>query len=399
MLAPAGAAADLPTAGRERREDDGAPRRRTLPGARDGRLFFAQVREDPLLEIEALAPGSDDTVIVIGSGGCTALSLVAAGAGRVVAVDINRTQNHLLELKAVAGAALSPGLAVAFLGGAPVEGTARLATYARFRRHLSPAARAYWDARPRALRRGVIGAGVSEQFVGLVCRGVRAFVHSPARCSELLASPTLATQREFYRRVWNTRRWRGLFAMLLNRWVFIRAYEPAFFRHVQSPSFARHFHRTVEHGLTEVPVASNYFLHQMLTGFYPAGVEHGLPPYLGAAGSPAMARGSARLEIIDGAITDYLRGQPDASIDGFALSNICEWLTPEQIDALFGEIVRTATPGARLCFRNFVGWTEVPVRWRGVVEEDRARGERMMRRERSLVQRRFVPCRIRKAAS
>ena len=71
----------------------------TLPGAVHDRLFFAQVREDPRAELAALRPGPDDDVVVVSSGGCTALSLLAAGAGRVVAVDLNATQNHLVELK------------------------------------------------------------------------------------------------------------------------------------------------------------------------------------------------------------------------------------------------------------------------------------------------------------
>ena len=54
------------------------------------------------------------------------------------------------------------------------------------------------------------------------------------------------------------------------------------------------------------------------------------------------------------------------------ISNICEWLPATAIDELFAEIVRTAAPGARLCFRNFVGWSEVPEAWRSVVVEDRA---------------------------
>ena len=51
----------------------------TLPGAVDDRLYFAQVREDPLLEMEALNPAADDSLVVVGSGGCTALSLLSMG--------------------------------------------------------------------------------------------------------------------------------------------------------------------------------------------------------------------------------------------------------------------------------------------------------------------------------
>ena len=54
--------------------------RSELSGCREDRLFFAQVREDPRLEIDALGPLQDAKVVVVSSGGCTALSLLAAGA-------------------------------------------------------------------------------------------------------------------------------------------------------------------------------------------------------------------------------------------------------------------------------------------------------------------------------
>ena len=92
--------------------------RTTLPGAVQDRLFFAQVREDPRAEIAALAPSAGETLVVVSSGGCTALSLLSAGAGSVVAVDLNRTQNHLVELKAAA-CRLGARDATAFLGARP----------------------------------------------------------------------------------------------------------------------------------------------------------------------------------------------------------------------------------------------------------------------------------------
>ncbi len=94
----------------------GRVRRRKLEGAQAGKLYFAQVREDPLLEIDALAAEEDDTVVIVGSGGCTALSLLAAGAGRVVAVDLNSSPTSIIELKAAAIAVLDLGEATRFLG-------------------------------------------------------------------------------------------------------------------------------------------------------------------------------------------------------------------------------------------------------------------------------------------
>src|SRR5207253_2692139 len=136
------------------------------------------------------------------------------------------------------------------------------------------------------------------------------------------------------------------------------------------------------------------FLHHMLTGHYPVDAADGVPPYLSEDGYDIVAERRDALTLVDGTMTQYLRTLPDASVSAFALSNIGEWLGADELDELFVEVVRTATPGARLCFRNFVGWTEVPPRFRDSVVEDRERGEAMIRRDRSVVQRRFAVCRI-----
>ncbi|MBW3575228.1 MAG: BtaA family protein [Actinobacteria bacterium] len=378
----------------------GTATRITLEGAEEDRLFFAQVREDPVLEIDALEAGPHDTVVVVSSGGCTALSLLASGAGRVVAVDLNRAQNHLVELKLAAVTNLHADVAVRFLGGWPAPGTERWSHYQGIRTSLTPGARAYWDARRRSVEKGVLGVGVSERFIGVVMAALRLGIHPPSRVRRLLACATLDEQRRFYDTEWDTWRWRLLFRVLLNRAVFRHTYDDSFFRHVDNPSFPRHFMALAEHTLTQVPVTTNYFVHHMLTGSYPRGVPGGLPPYLDdRAWAPGLDHAAARLTLVDGAFVDLLRSWPDASVDGFALSNICEWLDAEQIDELFAEVVRTAAPGARLVFRNFVGWTEVPTRWRAQVVEDRARGEALGRRDRSAVQRRTAVCHVDRAGA
>jgi S-adenosylmethionine-diacylglycerol 3-amino-3-carboxypropyl transferase len=132
----------------------------------------------------------------------------------------------------------------------------------------------------------------------------------------------------------------------------------------------------------------------MLTGADPVGVPDGVPPYLDPRHADTVTSASSRLTLVDGSYTAYLRTLPDASVHGFALSNILEWFTPELTDELFTEVVRTAVPGARFVFRNFVGWTEVPERWRKTVVEDRPYGDELIKRDRSAVQRRIAVCTV-----
>jgi len=64
---------------------------------------------------------------------------------------------------------------------------------------------------------------------------------------------------------------------------------------------------------------------------------------------------------------------------------------------LFREVERTAAPGARVVFRNFVGWTELPAECSRLVQ-DRELGDAMIRSDRSGVQARVVVCRVQEDA-
>ena len=371
-------------------------RRFSLAGTRDDRLFFAQVREDPLLEIEALGPLTNASVVAVTSGGCTALSLLAAGAKQVTAVDLNSTQNHLVELKAAALRTLTLPEIMSFFGVGGGTAERRTRTYHTLRPQLSQRAAEYWDSHQKAIGRGALACGVSELFIGAVVKVVKMFVHGPRKIERLLSLQSIEQQREFFDREWNTRRWRALFPLLINRWTFNRAFEPEFFRQVENPSFAAHFRRLLEHALCDIPVRSNYFLHQMLTGNYPRDVRGGVPPYLEPTGSEILRTNLDRLELVDGGYAEYLATREESSVDALAISNICEWLDARSIDKLFEQIVRVARPGARFCFRNFVGHTDVPPRFRQAVIEDVDAGRAAILRDRGCLQSRIAICRIAK---
>ena len=370
--------------------------RTLLPGAREDRLFFAQVREDPLLEIEALSPLTGARVVVVSSGGCTAFSLVAAGARSVCAVDLNSTQNNLVELKAVALRRLVAPELMSFLGVAPGTLRRRIRTYATLRPYLSDEAVSFWDAHEKLIGRGALTCGVSERFIAAVVGVVKLAIHGRGRIEKLLSLQSLEEQREFFAREWNSRRWKLLFPLLLNRWTFNRTYDAGFFREVENPSFAGHFRRLLEHAICEVPVRTNYFLHQMLSGTYPTRVAGGVPPYLDRSRREYLRSRLDCLELVDGGYAEYLATCEEDSVDAFALSNICEWLDARGIDDVFEQVVRVARPGARVCYRNFVGHTGIPERFRSSVIEDVAAGQEAIKGDRSCLQSRIVICRVEK---
>src|SRR3954464_15652927 len=63
------------------------------------RLVYTQIWEDPEADLAALALPVGSTIVTISSGGCNALSYLAAQPAQVYAVDLNEAHLALLKLK------------------------------------------------------------------------------------------------------------------------------------------------------------------------------------------------------------------------------------------------------------------------------------------------------------
>ena len=108
-------------------------------------LVYAQIWEDPAIDLEALALRPADRVVTIASGGCNALSYLTADPARVTALDLNGWHVALLRLKIAALQSLPdhPRFYRFF-------GEARSAeALADYERYVAPAldaeTRAFWD--------------------------------------------------------------------------------------------------------------------------------------------------------------------------------------------------------------------------------------------------------------
>src|SRR5579872_7539394 len=63
------------------------------------RLVYTQIWEDPVADLAALRLPVGSTIVTIASGGCNALSYLAAQPAQVYAVDLNEAHLALLKLK------------------------------------------------------------------------------------------------------------------------------------------------------------------------------------------------------------------------------------------------------------------------------------------------------------
>ena len=310
-----------------------------------GFVRYANCWEDAALLSDALRPAPGKRILSIASAGDNSFSLLARGAD-VVAADLSPAQLALVELKRTAIRRLPYGELLRFLGIEPAAD--RLATFDRIRPHLPDRAAEFFGARPDDVRGGVIHAGKFESYFRIFRTRVLPFVHSKRTIAALLEQHTEAARREFFDRRWNTWRWRLLFRVFFSRFVMGRlGRDPEFFRYVEG-SVAERIRGRADYALTELPTDTNPYLRAIFTGNF-AGA---LPDYLAPERWDALRAGLDRLTLYEGPI-DAAAGEL-GPFDGFNLSDIFEYLSPEICRAVYGRLLDASRPGARFAYWNML---------------------------------------------
>jgi len=324
-------------------------------------LVYAQIWEDPELDVEALALGPGQRVVTIASGGCNALSYLLSNPQEVVAVDLNHAHVALTRLKRAAALELpSHADFFAFFGdGADPGNPARFDNYLRER--LDPATRAYWQGRGpcgrrriRAFVSGIHRQGLLGRFLALLHLVLRLHGKDPRR---LLAARDPEEQRQLFAEI--------LAPVLQGRLVrhacrlpvalYGLGIPPAQYRALAdcaAGDLPALLQRRVERLACAYPPGENYFAWQAFARRYPPADEGPLPPYLRPQAWPALPRRAGRLEVHHASVTEYLAEQPPASVDRYVLLDAQDWMSPSQLARLWREIARTARPGARVLFRT-----------------------------------------------
>lgn len=322
-------------------------------------LHFSQTWEDPRTDARGLAIRPGDTVVSITAAGCTPLHLLAEAPGRLISVDVNPAQSHLLELKAVAMRHLDAGGFAALFDG----GAAFLRTYRLLRGELGAEARGFWDRHLVLLEVGSAGAGAATRFIHQVGHGLRERLFRGAPLGDLFRLDSLAAQREFFDRHLR-RRWIGLAARVLDpvvsRRLALRAVLPGdYFPYATVSGVLSQLWRSFEHTVCRVPAADNYFLARLLLGMRAAAEVAGPDLYRPEVYAAVGGR-LDRLEILTGPLEEHLDRWPAGSVDAFQLSNIFEWMRPDRLAGVLASLRRVARPGARLVFRDLFTRHPVP---------------------------------------
>lgn len=349
-------------------------------------LVYAQIWEDPEVDMEALAIRPDSRIVTIASGGCNALSYLTADPERIMAVDLNTAHIALNRLKYEAVRRLPDhGHLRRFLAEADNAGNTAL-----YREHLAPhldeATQRYWEGRDLAGRRrikgfsrGIYKRGLLGNFIGLAHLLARLYKIDPR---EILAAETTEEQRRVFEE-----KFAPIFERPFVRWLtdqraslFGLGIPPAQYDALAGDDhMADVLRKRLEKLACHFPVNDNYFAWQAFSRGYGRGPEHPLPPFLQAENFATLRQRIDRLEVFHTDFASHLAAQPDASLDRYVLLDAQDWMTDAQLTHLWSQITRTARPGARVLFRTAAEPTLLPGRvpdallsqWRYAEEDSR----------------------------
>lgn len=322
-------------------------------------LVYAQIWEDPVVDMEGLAITPDTRLMCIASGSCNALSYLTADPAQVTAVDLNRAHVALGQLKITAIRHL-PNYERFHRFFAHADHKENAAVYkTMIAPHLDAESRAYWEKRDLRGRRrisyftrGIYRKGLLGNFIGLAHLFAKLY---KIDLSKLLAAQTLEEQRAVFER-----ELAPVFDKKFIRWLtdqpaslFGLGIPPAQFEHLAGDErMAEVLRRRLEKLACDFAVKDNYFAWQAFGRGYDRSEDAPLPPYLQRANWEAMKARIDRLDVVRGNMVEWIGAREAASMDRFVLLDAQDWMNNAQLDDLWGRITRASRPGARVLFRT-----------------------------------------------
>ncbi len=318
-----------------------------------GALLYTTCDEDADSERAALQSGHGDVVVSITGSGCRSLGLLADPVGRVVSVDANPLQNHLLELKAAGIAAHERDDLLEMIGVRPASADRRRELYRAARPRMSEEARSFWDANAHVIGDGVIFSGAHEtfyrRFIGPLIRWLR-----PRRLRQLYAFDDVAQQARFYDRHWNHLGWRVAVRLLAQSWsVRLLLGDPSYFAHVnRAEGFAGYLLERLRTVFSHRLARENDVFTMYVHGRYLH--DDAVPTYLRPGDYERVRANIDRLEVVTAPVDTYLASLPPRSVDHVSLSDVTGWMPKDAFERVVGDAARVCRPRGRVVYRCFL---------------------------------------------
>jgi S-adenosylmethionine-diacylglycerol 3-amino-3-carboxypropyl transferase len=334
-------------------------------------LVYAQIWEDPVVDIEAMAISPDCHIVTIASGGCNVLSYLTANPRAITAVDLNTAHVAFNKLK-IAAARYLPDYESFFRFFGKANSKANILAYMHYvRPHLDETTRRYWEGRDMVGRRRIKGfanniykRGLLGSFIGTA--------HVLAKLYKVdLGALSEAASMEEQREIFETKL-APIFNKRFVRWLidqpaslFGLGIPPAQYKSLagdDAEGIRKVLHDRLEKLACGFDIKDNYFAAQAFGRSYGRVASGSLPPYLQPQHYDAVVARVDRIDMRHINFVEFLLQNADATLDRFVLLDAQDWMNDEQLNRLWSELTRVAKPGARVVFRTAAAPSLLPGR-------------------------------------
>lgn len=238
-------------------------------------LVYVTCWEDPRLDRVALNLQSDDTVLVITSGGCNALEYALDAPKQIYAIDVNPKQNALLELKIAAIRELDFEQFFQLFGRGRLPNFYNIYTQ-KLRSHLSESSQAYWDKHGTKFfdsSRSFYFRGTTGNFALAINYYIDRILKIRPSIDAILNAETPEERLSIYRREIEPVFWKDYLINLLNSdvvlWMLgVPASQRQEMEKYLEGGIATFIRQRCENVFTQLPIQDNYFWRVFLKGEY-----------------------------------------------------------------------------------------------------------------------------------
>ena len=323
-------------------------------------LVYAQIWEDPIVDLEALDVRSDSRIVTIASGGCNVMSYLTADPECIFAVDLNKAHVALNRLKLVAAQTLPDHAAFhRFFGNA-----ADSANVQAFDTHVAPSLDAetltYWTGRDALGRRRIstfsrnfYHSGLLGRFITVAHAIGRAYGVNPR---DFIKASSRVEQRAFFETQLAPMFDRRLVRKVLDNPMSLYGLgiPPAQYHTLGSdaPRMADVVCERLRKLTCDFDLADNYFAWAAFNRGYAADGKGPQPPYLQECNFEAVRARARRVRVEQVSFTTFLSRQPAKSLDRYVLLDAQDWMSEQDLTQLWRAITRTARTDARVIFRT-----------------------------------------------
>jgi S-adenosylmethionine-diacylglycerol 3-amino-3-carboxypropyl transferase len=324
-------------------------------------FVYPQIWEDPEVDLPALAITPQSRIMTIASGGCNVMNYLTENPASVRAIDLNPAHVALTRLKITALQHL-PDYESFFSFFGHADEKKNIENYEKYiKPNLDSFSRKYWESwsvldgrRINYFTKNLYQFGLLGRFISVVHILAKIYGEDPR---EIITAKNRQEQEEIFNRTLAP-----LFDKPFVKWLcnwpvslYGLGIPPAQFDELYKASggdMAGLLKARLKRLACDYPIEDNYFAWQAFGRGYDRMNKRAIPRYLTEEGYRKIKPLAERVKVYHTSITGFLEAQPAQSMDCFVFLDAQDWMNKGQLNELWNEVMRTASPGARVIFRT-----------------------------------------------